>query len=126
MSEIEVGIINFLQVFPGDLFDVYFDIEDIDISGMKLKMEFRADPDSDPVVTFQESDGSLSKIVYSNILTTVHLLKNGDEMLIPVLSESSPENRYLGTLIMYSTVDDVLTIGKSYMEVVDQYTKVTP
>lgn len=120
MAAIQIGTLNFKQVFVGDLFDVTFDITSINLTGKTLVMTVFDEPTNTPILTFQESDGSLVKTVVSTTLTTVQLLKHGGSMVIPVLAETSPENRYYLLLKMYSVITDKQTILKGYFEVVDK------
>ena len=80
MAAIQTGTINFDQVFTGDLFDVTIEIDDIDLSGMELEMVVFDDPDVDPILTFSEEDGSLTKVVNSSTKTTIRLLKQATDM----------------------------------------------
>jgi len=84
MAAIEVGILRLREVYQGDMLDVTFTIEGIDLTGKTLECQVRKTPTSDAVLTFAEDDdsvlSSLTKTVESNTITRVRFYKRADQM----------------------------------------------
>ena len=114
MSAIILGKLTLDEVIHGDLFDITFDIEDINLSGKTLLMQVRLEQDLPVIVEFKESDGSLLKTVTSNILTTVRLLKSS------VAMKQVQLGFYKHSIIMYTSADDEQTIIDGLFTVVEK------
>ena len=130
MAAIEVGILRIREVFQGDLLDITFTIEGINLTGKTLKCQVRENADSDPVLTFEEDDdsvlSSLTKTIVSTTQTTLRMYKRADEMDIePLPLVGRIRTKYLLTIIMFtddSDIEDIETIIEGTMEVVPQVT----
>jgi len=115
MAAIIAGTINFTDVYFGDLFDVTFEITGIDLTAKTLRSQLRTAYDTEIVLEFKETDGSLTKTVNSTTSTTVQLLKTASLMEIPL-------GTYQHTIIMYTTDEDVQTIINGTMTIIPQIT----
>lgn len=115
MAAIEVGILDFEDVVKGDLFDVSFDIEDIDLTGKTLLMQVKKDDTL--IIEFKESDNSLTKTVVSTVKTSVRIIKT------PTLMNTVTVSVYPYSIIMYTAADDEQTIVEGNFYVVTKIAK---
>ena len=117
MAEIVAGAMNLEDVRHGDLFDVVFDVEGIDLTGKTLFCQVRREMDAEVCLTFRESDGSLIKNVVSSNLTTVTLRKSSTFM------KSVSPYAYKYDIIMFTTNDDEQTIIEGKINVIPRITE---
>ena len=103
---------DFEDVIHGDLFDVVFDIEGVNLTGMTLLMQVKKGMDKPVVCEFKESDNTLVKSVVTTSITTVTLHKSAVSMkLVPV-------GLYQYSIVMYSSADNEQTIIEGKFDVV--------
>jgi hypothetical protein len=126
MAAIQVGTLNFDNVYQHDMFDITFSITgesggpaEIDLTGKVLKMQVREEVDGAVKLEFNEDDGTLTLTENSDGTYDVRLYQDAEVI-------DMEAGVYYHTIVMYtddSNIEDVQTIIAGTMTVVNQYTE---
>ena len=120
MASISIGLIKFSEVVRGDMLDVSFSItHNLDLTGKTLYAEVRREMDRPIILSFNEQNGSLTKIVNSATSMTLRFYKSASDM------GSLGINQYQISVIMGTSPNyqDKQTIIEGTFEVVTEITK---
>lgn len=119
MAAIQVGSVNFTEVYQHDMFDITINVDGLDFTGKTLKMQVREEVDGAVKVDFNETDATLTKTELSDGSWDVRLYQDANVIEMDA-------GTYYHTIIMYtddSDDEDVQTIIAGTMTIVNQYTE---